>query len=352
MASARSGQHLAAILRSKGSHLDVTHRPTPTPGPNEILVAPRSIAINPIDYFQRETGYVIDTYPTVVGSDIGGTVVSTGPSVPAEMFKPGTRIAAFAPCFFKRGDPDYGAFQARVLVPSVSAVPIPEGMSFTEASLLPMAIVTAWAGLYSIGVPLDPAYTAADKKGILVWGGSSSVGSTTVQVARLLGYHVYATASEKHHAYIEELGAHRTFDYKRDDVVASIVQAAKEDGVALQTGYNAVGALRQCLDVLKEFKGSSSAGSLKIASATRIPDPAPVEEGIEVKFVSSPKDADERADFSRFVFHTWLQGKLASREFVPSPKIQLVDGGLEGLNNALDLWKKGVSGTKLVVEVD
>ena len=46
------------------------------------------------------------------------------------------------------------------------------------------------------------------------------------------------------------------FDYKSEDVVEQIVKAAKEDGVTIQTGYDAVsGALEQCMEVLKELKG-------------------------------------------------------------------------------------------------
>jgi hypothetical protein len=53
----------------------------------------------------------------------------------------------------------------------------------------------------------------------------------------------------------------------------------------------------------------------------------------------------------RFVFHKWLREKLQNGEFVARPKSQLVEGGLGGIQNALDDLKKGVSGIKYVVEV-
>lgn len=209
MSSIPSGQHLAAILPSKGSRLEVTHRPTPTPGPKELLIEVKSIAINPIDWIQREAGFAIASYPAVVGSDIAGTVLSAGSSVSADAPEPGTRVAAFAPCFYMKGAPDYGAFQTRVLVPAANAVPLPQTLSFNEASLLPMAVATTWGAWSVIGIPRDAAYTAADKKGMLVWGGAGSVGSAAVQVAKLMGFHVYVTASEKHHEYLKRLGARR-----------------------------------------------------------------------------------------------------------------------------------------------
>ena len=344
-----SNQHLAAILQSKAAGvLEIIHRPTPTPGPHDILIQVKSIALNPVNHFQRDHGFPpIERYPTVIGSDIAGTVISVGSSVPSDAPKPGARVAAFAPTFYMSGLPDYGAFQTCVLVPAVNVVPLPAKVSFNEGSLLPMAVMTAWNGWYTIGLAHDTAYTAKDKQGMLVWGGASSVGSAAVQVAKLMGFHVYVTASEKHHEYLKGLGASKVFDYKRKDVVEDIVKAAKADGVSLQRGYNAAGELKPCLDVLKEFKGT---GVAKLASAVLVPEDAPKEEGVEAKFVLPPS-GQERIEYNQFVFTVWLKEKLETGEFVPSPKIQVIEGGLESINKGLDALKEGVSGVKLVLEV-
>ena len=53
----------------------------------------------------------------------------------------------------------------------------------------------------------EAAYVAADKKEMLIWGGASSTGSAAVHVAKLMGFTVYTTASEKHHEYLKGLGA-------------------------------------------------------------------------------------------------------------------------------------------------
>jgi len=349
MSSIPSGHHLATILPSKGAEFEVTHRPTPTPGPNELLIEVKSIALNPVDYYQREHGFSIADYPAILGSDVAGIIISAGSSVTAEDLKPGTRVAAFASCFYEKGAPDYGAFQTRVIVPAANAVPLPHGISFNEASLLPMSVETAWAGWYSIGLARDTKYTAADKKGLLVWGGASSVGSAAVQIAKSMGFIVYATASEKHHEYLKKLGASRVFDYKSENVVGQIIKAAKEDGVTIQTGCDAVrGALEQCMEVLKELKGE---GMAKLASAPRLPEDFPKVDGVEVKFIGAPADAEERTEHFHFVFNVWLKEKLANGEFVPSPKVQVIQGGLEAVNKGLDELKKGVSGVKLVLEV-
>ena len=349
-AASSSSQHLAAILPSKGSPFVVENRPTPTPGPNELLIDVKSIALNPIDYYMRDFGFALESYPAVVGSDIAGTVLGAGSSVAADAPKPGTRVAAFAPCFFVKGAPDYGAFQTRVLVPAAHAVPLPHAVSFNEASLLPMAVGTAWSGWYSIGLARETAYTASDKQGMLVWGGASSIGSGAVQIAKLMGFTVYATASEKHHAYIKSLGASRVFDYKAEDVVGNIIKAAKGDGVTIRMGFvAAAGVLESCVEILKELKG---AGTAQLASAIPLSeDSTPKVEGVEVRFVAAPTDEKERTEFMHYVFNVWLKERLEKGEYVPSPHIKVVEGGLGAANKALDELKQGVSGVKLVLEV-
>ena len=96
-ASIPSGQHLAAILRSKGSALEVNHRPTPTLGANDLLIEVKSIALNPVDWYQREYGFPPISYPVVISSYIAGTVVSAGSSVPFDAPKPGTRVSDKCP---------------------------------------------------------------------------------------------------------------------------------------------------------------------------------------------------------------------------------------------------------------
>ena len=107
-------------------------------------------------------------------------------------------------------------------------------------------------------------------------------------------------------------------------------------------------ALQQTLDVLQQTKGD---GSAKVAHAPLIPEDAPTLEGTEIKFTFPPTDPDERNKHIYKCFHIWLQDGLRSGTVVPSPRIQVVPGGIGGLNDALDTLKAGVSGTKVVVSV-
>ncbi|KAI9858650.1 MAG: hypothetical protein M1824_004231 [Vezdaea acicularis] len=341
--------HLAAILPSKGSPLEVTTRPTPTPGPGELLIGVSSIALNPIDHHQRDHGFFISSYPAIIGSDIAGTVLSHGPSMPDYAPKPGTRVLAFGVCFYVRGAPDYGALQTRVVVPVSGVCSLPEGVGFREACVLPMAVETAWVGWWQMGIPLDLKYRAGKGEGMLVWGGASSVGGVAVQSARLMGFTVYSTASPKHHEYVKRLGASRVFDYKSEDVVERVVQAAREDGLRFMRGYLAAGEMKPCLDILKELKGGEAMA--KLASAPLVGEDAPKVEGVEAMFVAASADPAERERIRHFIFGVWLKEKLETGEFVPSPKVKVIEGGLESANKALDELREGVSGVKLVLEV-
>ncbi|KAL4781771.1 chaperonin 10-like protein [Aspergillus varians] len=344
--------HRAAILPEKGSPLSITPRQTPTPGPTEVLVKVHAIAINPVDHYQRDLGFPpIPHYPTVLGSDTAGTIVSLGSEVPPDTPRPGTRVVALASGFYKENRGDYGAFQEYVLTSPENLAVLPDSVSFEEAAILPLAVFTAWNGWCVAGLDHETKYTPAngEKRALLVWGGASSVGSVAVQIAKGMGFVVYVTASAKHHEYMKELGADRVFDYRDGDAVSQIIGAARGDGVTLRIAYDAVpGSLEPTLEVLGALKGEETA---RIAFAPPLPADAPTVEGIETKFVLPPMEPGALKERFFKTFRVWLSEKLASGEFVPSPRVQVAQGGLEGLNEALDVLKGGVSGTKIVLKL-
>ena len=79
-----SRKHQAAVLASAGSPLSVIDRDTPEPGPNEILIETKAIAVNPVDYYQRDFGRPpVLSYPAVLGEDVAGIVAKVGSGVSA-----------------------------------------------------------------------------------------------------------------------------------------------------------------------------------------------------------------------------------------------------------------------------
>ena len=344
-----AGKHRAAILSQKGGPLSIADRTTPEPGPNEVLIEVKAVALNPVDFYQVSYGMPpVPSYPAVVGSDVAGLVSKVGSKV-SNAPPLGSRAIAFTSFFFQNGSPDHGAFQKFTLAQSEGVIPLPDAYSFEEGALLPLAALTAMSSWYTMGIPLDTKYTTQDKQAILIWGGSSSVGTLTIQSAKSLGFTVYTTSSPQHHQYLEKLGADAVFDYKASDVVSQIVDAAKKDGVTLCTANCIVeNSLQPTLDILKATKGT---GSAKVAHAPVLPEDHPTLDNTEIKFTFPPLEPTEKDQHIYKTFHGWLSPGLKSGTVVPSPHIQTVAGGLEGINKGLDTLKAGVSGTKIVVSV-
>ena len=343
-----STTHRAAILPQNGGPLSVTDRPTPSPGPNEVLLQVKAIALNPVDQSQRDTGFPPVSYPAVLGSDVAGLIAAVGSNVPNAP-RVGSRAVAFASAFYHDDSLDHGAFQEYVLAPWEGVAALPDTLSFEEGAICPLAAMTALTGWTVAGISVDTKLASRDRQGVLVWGGASSVGTFAVQSAKSMGFAVYTTASPKHDKYLQELGADAVFDYRASDVVAQIIDRVNYDGVALRTANCVVqGSLQSTLDVLRVTKGDSVA---MVAHSPVLLPGAPTLDGAEVRFNMPPIDLAERNEHMYKCFHVWLQNGLALGTVVPSPRIQLEAGGLEGLNRALDKLKAGVSGTKIVVQI-
>ncbi|KAJ6094922.1 hypothetical protein N7467_002435 [Penicillium canescens] len=375
--------HLAAVSTAKGKPYEVQTRPTPKPGPDELLIAVKSVALNPADAYVRDHGLFISTYPTVVGFDLSGLVLEVGDNVPTgatdngsgSSFRPGTRVAAYGAPIWTSSDPNYGAFQERCLVPWQHAVPLPdEGISWNHAATLPVAVEVPLCAWDLMGIPVPDGSTSTDTSGgkeksnmgkreaLLIWGASSSVGTMGVQTARLLREDpnssfaaVYAAAGSAHRSYVHSLGADRVFDYKDSQVVDAIISAAKEDGLVIRHCFLATGQLALCQAVLKRFLGEVQEGektkTAKIASAPRLPPDAEVVNGVETISVTPSAIKEERLEQFRYWLGTWLRENLAKGAIRPSPEPSIVGKGLGAINAGLDKLLQGVSCTKLVVEV-
>ena len=352
-----SVEHTAAILRGRGKVFDVTKRPTPTPGLYEVLIETKAVAINPIDHIQQSHGFKIARYPAVLGSDVAGVVSAVGDGVLD--FKIGDRVTALAPAFFMKGSPNYGAFQEKVLVPEQYVSSIPISITYNDAAMLPLAVSTSWHAFLNLGIRKDAVYRESDKRGILIWSAASSVGSAALQIAKSMGFYVYATASAKHHAYLQELGngpgTVKLFDYHDPQLTAKISKEAEEDGVFVEMAILANGNLKDCIKVLAKAKGRSET----IARIISVPwsmqliwwKMKPIWRKTSVIFVQPKGNEAEIKESYEFIFGTWLKQKLVDGGIVPSPKPFVIEGGIAAIQQGVTTWKKGVSGVKIVIEI-
>lgn len=135
-------------------------------------------------------------------------------------------------------------------------------MSFEGGSVLPLALSTAAMGLYPAGrLELPLPHTLQPKpinKVILVWGGSSSTGSATIQLAVASGATVIATASAKNHSFVQSLGVAKVLDYHEDSIIQDLVKAIRDTPGEFVGALDAIGeeeTIRRCADVVKGLGG-------------------------------------------------------------------------------------------------
>ncbi len=217
----------AVCVREPGGpeQLEVREVPEPACGPAELLVDVRATALNRADLLQRRGLYPPPPGVTdILGLECAGVVCAVGADCdPAWL---GARVMALLPG---------GGYAERVALPEGMAMRIPERLSFTEAAALPEAFLTAREALFSLG-QLQPEQT------VLIHAAGGGVGSAAVELARVLGAQVIATAGTPEKlALARRLGAALAVDYRHADFAAATLQATGGAGA----------------DVILDFVGAS-----------------------------------------------------------------------------------------------
>jgi len=177
--------------------------PEPTPSAGDAIVRVRACALNHLDLWQRRGIARVAQLPHIPGSDIAGEVVDGGPSgLPAGtrvIVHPGLTCGRCAACFAGHdslcdhygvvGYQSEGGYAELVAVPAANLVSIPDGVTFESAAAFPLTFLTAWHMLVS------RANVRAGET-VLVIAAGSGVGQAAVQIAKLHGARVIATAGD------------------------------------------------------------------------------------------------------------------------------------------------------------
>lgn len=178
--------------------------PTPEPGPRDLLVQVRAIAVNPVDTKVRASSAVAAM--RVLGWDAVGKVVRVGSAV--TLFAPGDDV------YFAGSITRAGSNAEYCLVDERIAARKPASLSDAEAAALPLTTITAWELLFDrLRVP---EHGGAGQH-LLIVGAGGGVGSILTQLARqLTGLTVIGTASRPEtRDWVKSLGAHHVIDHTR-----------------------------------------------------------------------------------------------------------------------------------------
>ena len=178
--------------------LAIGELPPPSPGPGEILVGIRACGLNFADTLMIQGKYQErPEFPFSPGLEISGEVLEAGPGV--DGIATGDSVIALC---------GHGGLAERVVVPSGSAIRMPEGMDFVTAAGFAVVYGTAHLGLQH-RARLEPGEV------LLVHGAAGGVGLAAVEVGRRLGATVIATgSSEEKLALARDHGAHHAINYR------------------------------------------------------------------------------------------------------------------------------------------
>lgn len=169
----------AVKILSKGKAQVVSDANKPSLRPDYILVRVHAVALNPTDWKHID---MVDT-PVVVGCDYAGIVEAVGGEV-EKQWQVGDRVCGVVHGA-NQSQPEDGAFGEYLVAKGDLQIRIPQEMSFEAASTLGMGVSTVGQGLYqALALPL-PSNPAKEKFPVLIYGGSSAMGSYGIQYGAL-----------------------------------------------------------------------------------------------------------------------------------------------------------------------
>lgn len=178
--------------------------PSPRAGPDDVLVAVRAAAVNPVDFKIRSGGQravLRLSLPWTLGMDVSGEVLEVGARVSG--FKAGDQVVA-SPSHRRMG-----CYADEVVIRADEVALKPACLTHIEAASLPLVALTAWDALKAMRVQRGQR--------VLIQAGAGGVGSVAIQLARHLGAEVLTTCSAANVELVRSLGADVAIDYRSED---------------------------------------------------------------------------------------------------------------------------------------
>ena len=237
----------AVVIRAHGGP-EVLTRETielPEPGPRQVRVRVRAVALNHLDlWVRRGLPNLKLQYPHRLGNDIVGELDELGPGArtsakPGDkvVINPGVSCGVCERCLSGQdnlcrqyavlGEHVSGGYSRHIVVPDTNLLPYPGDLPFTDVAAVPLVFLTAWQMVVDKGA-LRPGQT------VLVQAAGSGVSSAAIQIAKMLGARVLATTSTDAKAErARALGADEVINHTTQDFVLEVRRLTAKRGVDL-----------------------------------------------------------------------------------------------------------------------
>lgn len=188
--------------------------PNPEVGSEQVSIDVYATALNRADLLQRRGKYPPPPGESdILGLECAGIVGAVGSAV--KTVKPGDRVMALL---------GSGGYAEQVVVHQAMAIPVPAQLSLVEAAAIPEAFLTAREALFTLG-----RLQSTDR--VLIHAAAGGVGSAAVQLAKLSGAQVFATASGSKLEPVRKLGADEVIDYREQSFADVIATRTNKQGV-------------------------------------------------------------------------------------------------------------------------
>lgn len=255
----------------------------PEAGAGQLRITVKAAGVNPVDWKLLSGKTPIPTsLPLVPGGDIAGVVDSVGAGVGGWAI--GDRVFAHPGLI--------GGYAGQVVLDASIAAPLPPGVSFSQAAAMPLAALTVWQAFAADARELAGLH-------VLVHNAAGGVGNAAVQIAKIRGARVTATASDINAEFVRGLGADEVVDFRTvplDGRAADVDMLLDLVGNSLEIGMWAL--VRQGGSVLRVAGGVSA-------------PPEEVADGIRAFKLLVRPDGDQLRSLAKLMMEGKLRAEIA-----------------------------------------
>ncbi|HYT35300.1 MAG TPA: zinc-binding dehydrogenase [Ktedonobacteraceae bacterium] len=235
---------MKAVVFHEHGNVDVLHVAEvaqPSPGLTDVVVKVRACGANRLDIYSRTGRTKIAPMPHISGSEVAGEIAAIGEAVSGFTVGQAVAVAPYLFCgqceFCRAGEEvlclkgdivglgNQGGYAEFVRVPASSIVALPRGIDFVSAAAVGLATITAWHML-TRRAPIQPG------QDVLVHAAGSGIGSAAIQIAKMCGARVIATAGSAQKLELaRQLGADEVINYSEQDFAQEVKRITSKRGV-------------------------------------------------------------------------------------------------------------------------